>query len=246
MAGDASSDQPASFHNPGFFFDESTGTLKVVIDGTAHNVNPTFTSVSSLAALKAIAPANRYDGLVVLVTGFTANEQVLFYFNAGSLLTGDDILVVAPNVATGRWLRVPGTADLALPISFTTGSAAILYTVPTGARFRLRDAYWEVLSAFTGASAAGTPAIGLSSTNMTGLTTKGNILGGAGGDVLATLITGVTAGTIGVGIDTVVELHTNTILIPAITIRFDRFSDQFTGGSGYAHLVGDLLLNAGA
>lgn len=245
MAGDTGSDLPNSTH-PGFFFDEATGALKVIIDGSAHNVVPTFTSVATLADLKAIVAANRYNGLVVLVTGFTASEQVLFYFNATSALTGDDILVVAPDAGSGRWLRVPGDVDLALPISFSTATAAVLYTVPTGARFRLRDAYWEVLSAFTGSSGGGAAAIGLSSTNMTGLTTKGNILGGASGDVLATLVTGVTAGTIGVGIDTVAELHTNTILIPGITIRFDRFTDQFTGGSGYAHLVGDLILNVGA
>lgn len=243
--GDTSADLPVSPPRAGLFFDISTQTLQVAAEGTYYPTNAAFTSVTSITDLKAIPASSRYNGLVVLVTVSPSSQQQLFYFKSSSVLTGDDVLVIAPDAGTGRWLRVPGSTDIALPVSFSTASAATLYTMPTGSRFKLRDAYWQVLSAFTGTSGGGAAALGLSSSNRTGLTTKGDILGGASGDVLATLVTGVTAGTIGVGIDSVAKLHTAGILVPTNTIRADRFTDQFTGGSGYAHLVGDLLQNLG-
>jgi hypothetical protein len=240
IVGDSVSDLPTTPTEECFFFPLDSNLPQVYLNGSWRGLLPTTTSVANLTALKAIGASSRYAGLVVLVL----STQQRYYFNASSVLPGDDVLVAAPSAGTGRWLLLPGSVDLALPFTFSTADAAILLTIPTGGRFYLRNAYWEILSAMTGAS-GGAAAIGLSSSTGA-LTTKGDILGGASGDLLATLITGVTAGTIGVGIDTVAELHTKALLLPGSTFRFDRIANQFTAGSGNIHVTGDLLLNAGA
>lgn len=200
---------------------------------------PTPASVATLTALKAIAAADRMHGMEVLVDA----DQSRWYFHSTSALTGDDILVATPAAGTGRWLRMPGMVDLALPIAFGTADAAVLLTIPAGARLQLVNLYWEVSADFSGGSSS---AIGVSSAK-TGFSTKGDLLGGATGDVAATLVAsaGIVPGTVGAKLDAVSEIH-DAIWLPTNTIRFDRITSAFTAGSGFVHVVGQLLRNAGA
>jgi hypothetical protein len=194
-------------------------------------------SVATLAALKALADGapERTHGNAVLVDA-DGSEWV---FHSTSALTADDIVVAAPSAGSGRWLRKVGFVDLALPFTFATADGAVLWTVPTGCILKLESAHWEINTAMTGGSSS---AIGVAAT---GHTTAGDILGGAAGDVEATLTAGRKAGTIGVKMDTDVELH-GMIFVATNTFTFERITSAFTAGAGNVHLVGALLKNAGA
>ena len=196
-------------------------------------------SVATMTALKAVTElGDLIHGNEVLVDA----DQSRWYWHSTSALTGDDILVATPAAApsAGRWLRCPGAVDLALPIAFGTADGAVLLTIPTGARFKLESAHWEVTTGFTGGSSS---AIGVASSLNA---TAGDILGGAGGDVTATLGTaGIKTGTIGAIMDTDAELHAQ-MYVAASNFTFERIASAYTAGAGYVHLVGTLLRNAGA
>lgn len=191
-------------------------------------------SVATLAALKALAATDpaHVQGNVVLVDA-DGSEWV---YSTSSTLTGDDIFVVTPTNAAGRWLRRTGYVDLGLTFTYATADAALLATLPTGARMKVMGGYWEVTTGFTGGSSS---AIGVSSSNSTGHTTKGDLLGGSSGDVAATLVAGYPSGTIGA------DVAAGLMLVAADTIRFDRITSAFTAGAGKAHIVG-FLVNPGA
>ncbi len=192
-------------------------------------------SVATLAALKALAAADpaHVHGNEVLVD----EDHSRWYYHATSTVTGDDILVVDPTdgVASGRWLRMPGTVDLKLPIGHATADGATLLTMPAGARMIVRRCYWEVTTAFTGGSSSAIGLAGPSPHN-----TAGDLLGGSGGDVEATLTAGVKLGTIGA------DTAAGVLLKATETVTFERITSAFTAGAGYAHVVGDLVLNPGA
>lgn len=140
------------------------------------------------------------------------------------------------NPTTGLWERLPAATAVALKlaIAFGTADAAILYTVPAGKRLLLERTFWEVTVGFTGGSSS---AIGLSS-SQTGQSTKGDLLGGATGDVTATLGTaGVKGGTIGA------DFGSNGVIVlePGATIRFDRITSVFTAGTGFVHIIGRIV-----
>jgi hypothetical protein len=235
----------------------------------AERTSPTDTTsvlkawdVATVAALKAIptidgtaATASTRPRYMTVPQG--REERVrslngrLFAWHPTSTVTADDQLVIIPddrNIAVdtalsaslaGRWLAVPGQmVDLALACAYTTADAATLYTMPTGANMRLVPGYWEVTTGFTGGSSS---AIGLSS-DQTGHTTKGDLLGGSGGDVTATLgsVADYIEGTIGA------DIAAGVILKAGKLVRFDRITSTFTTGAGYAHVVGQLLSNDGA
>jgi hypothetical protein len=235
----------------------------------AERTSPTDTTsvlkawdVATVAALKAIptidgtaATASTRPRYMTVPQG--REERVrslngrLFAWHPTSTVTADDQLVIIPddrNIAVdtalsaslaGRWLAVPGQmVDLALACAYTTADAATLYTMPTGANMRLVPGYWEVTTGFTGGSSS---AIGLSS-DQTGHTTKGDLLGGSGGDVTATLGSAADyiEGTIGA------DIAAGVILKAGKLVRFDRITSVFTTGAGYAHVVGQLLSNDGA
>lgn len=197
-------------------------------------INP---SAATLAALKALAAghAARATGNVVRVDA-DGSEWV---FHETSVLTGDDVLVVAPDAGTGRWLRKPGRVSLALPIGHATANNATLLTLPAGCVFKLDSAHWHVTTGFTGGTAS---AIGVSST---GAATAGDILGGAVGDVAATLVAGRAAGTPGTLMDADTEVHAR-LYVATNTFSFNRITSAFTAGAGFVVLVGDLIANPGA
>lgn len=173
-----------------------------------------------------------------------------FYWHPTSTVTADDQLVIIPddrNMAVdtalaanlaGRWLALPGqVVDLALAFTYATADGATLYTVPTGANLLILSSYWEVTTGFTGGSSS---AIGLAS-DQTGHTTAGDLLGGSGGDVAATLVAGdYIEGTLGADL-------TNPIVLKAgKLVTFERITSAFTEGAGNAHIVAVVLSNAGA
>lgn len=203
-------------------------------------------SVATLAALKALdedSPARVHGNHVFVdATGQT------FYWHSTCALTADSILVVAADdaPAAGRWLLAPGQNKIVIPFTYATADAAALLTFQAGARFQLREANWKITTGFTGGSSS---AIGVSSGTVSGATTKGDILGGASGDVAATLVaTGPSnfiAGTAGATMDTIAHIRTKTF-VAGDTVRFDRITSAFTAGAGEIHLLGFLALNAGA
>jgi len=145
--------------------------------------------------------------------------------------------------ATLGWVRntipkqvLPGVAiqtaeaiDIRLAIGFALADAAELYTIPANIRLLVLAAWWEIVTGFSGGSSS---AIGLSA-SVAPHTTKGDLLGGAGGDVAATLVAGNTQGTIGVDFSAAPKL---CVLEPLTVIRFDRITSAFTAGAGYAHI----------
>jgi hypothetical protein len=191
--------------------------------------------LADLTALKAIGPDERTDGMIARITGAGVLQERFKYVSA-STLTGDDQLVVTPTDAptAGRWILQDDFFDLKIAIDKTMADAAVLYTVPTGFILGLDLPFWEVSVSWTGGSSS---AIGLSSSNA-GLNTKGDLLGGASGDVAATLVsTGALAkGTKGAKIGT-----PPAVLVGGDTLRFDRITSAFTAGSGFAHVLVKLL-----
>lgn len=124
---------------------------------------------------------------------------------------------------------------LKLPISFATADAAVLFTVPTltngASAIKLDSLFWEVTTSFTGGSSS---AIGISSSSSL-YNTKGDLLGGATGDVLATLVsTGgkLKTGTAGAKVVSTVKNY----LVAGDTLRFDRIASVFTAGAGFLHV----------
>lgn len=161
-----------------------------------------------------------------------------YYYHPTSVLTADDIFVIAPTTGAGRYLLAPGfNFDLSLAIAFGTADAAVLATMPTNSFALLGRNYWEITADWTGGSSS---AIGLSTSQAPG-TTKGDLLGGASGDVAATLVAsgGRLLGTVGA------DVASGILLKGAATVRFDRITSAFTAGTGFAHVVGQMLANPG-
>ena len=227
--------------------------------------------VATVAALKAIstidgtaATASTRPRYMTVPQGREERVRVasmagrLFAWHPTSTVTADDQLVIIPddrNMAVdtalsaslaGRWLAVPGQfVNLALPITHATADAATLYTMPTGAAFKVEGLYWEVTTGFSGGSSS---AIGVSTTKTTPTdwSAKGDLLGGSGGNVAATLVAGARiAGTIGTDMDTIAKVR-GAIWEAADIFRFDRITSAFTAGAGSVHVYGFLLANAGA
>lgn len=188
----------------------------------------------SIAKLKTIGLDDSDDGRIVQLSAGN-----FYRYMRSSALAGDDVFVIKPTSDRGRWLLAPGYAfDLALPIDFNVADAAALATLPAGCMVQLGRSYWEVTADFTGGASS---AIGLSSSQAPH-NTKGDILGGAGGDVAATLVAsgGKVLGTVGA------DVAAGVLLKAAAALRFDRITSAFTAGAGFAHVVGRCHANAGS
>ncbi len=131
---------------------------------------------------------------------------------------------VHSDATTSRITNGGEVFNIKVAISSATADAEVLYTVPANVTlFVMPFVMWEVITAWTGGSSS---AIGISS-SATGFTTKGDIHGGASGDVLATLTVGTKRGTTGA------KIATPGVVLPAgSTIRFDRITSAFTAGAG--------------
>jgi hypothetical protein len=193
-------------------------------------------NVATVAALRAIGALARAEGMKVMIVA----DGSLYRFAATSVLT-DDIaspgagFVVAPTAGTGAWIRETTVCDLQIAVTSATADATVLYTVPVGFRFRVTVPFWSVSVTFTTGTAG---AAGLSSANA-GLSTKGDLLGGATGDLVATLVsTGAYAkGTVGAKIG-----KPPAILSAGDTIRFDLIAGTYTAGTGIAHVPVEMIL----
>jgi hypothetical protein len=187
-------------------------------------------SSATRATLKAIAATGRSDGMLAVVK----TDGSLWRFIAASTQASDgaDELVLVPDAGTGRWVRDDSSFIAKLPIGYGTADNATLFTVPAGFCLRLAALpFWECTTGFTGGTSA---AIGVHA-SPTGYTTKGDVLGGASGDLLAGLATGINAGTIGDKMDTPAEQQA-LLLKAGDTVKFDRIASVFTAGAGFVCL----------
>jgi hypothetical protein len=127
-----------------------------------------------------------------------------------------------------------GSVHLKLAIAYTTADAAVLYTLP--ARMLINRLFWEVTTSFTGGSSS---AIGVSS-DTAPADTKGDLLGGSGGNLAAALL---STGAIGKGGTIGTDFGSNgVVVLPAgAVIRFDRIVDAFTAGAGFVHVMGEFI-----
>lgn len=197
-------------------------------------INNVWTIIdSSKTALAALDAQNRADGdLIELYDGSRWR-----FVAAGTATDAASQLVVAPSAGTGVWVRVDNVVDVTCTaVTFANADADVVYTVPAGARLLVRRGYWVNSVAWTGGSSS---AIGLSSSNA-GFNTKGDLQGGAAGDLTAAMGTGLKLGTIGA------KAAAGIILVGGDTVRFDRITSIYTAGAGVPHLVCDVLLNPGA
>lgn len=125
---------------------------------------------------------------------------------------------------------------LKLAIGYATADATMLAAVPAAKRLMISRAYWQVTTSFAGGTSS---AIGVSSDDAD-YATKGDILGGVGGDVAATLVStgrvykGGTLGTL-FGSNGVIVVGSGKL------IRFDRVASAFTSGAGFLHVDGWLI-----
>ncbi len=227
--------------NPGFAHRGYGGRSEDLVGLLRGGRNRIAGAVANAAAMKAIVALDRTAGMIV----HKIDDGSFWRFHATSALTGDDVVVITPTAGSGRWLRLPGSCVLSFAYTFATADAAVLWTVPTGCLFAIEEPYWTVSTTHAGGSSS---AIGVSS-NKTGFTTKGDLLGGGSGDVASTLtapspVTTPIMGTVGAGFDTLGKRR--VIWVPGNTIRFDRITSVFTSGVGAVNLKGSLLRNAGA
>jgi hypothetical protein len=172
----------------------------------------------------------QYDGMVVK----TMNDGFEWLYRAaGTAVDASENLAMTPSAGGGAFTRLDLAFSMKLAISFANTDAQAIFTVPAGMKIMLEQLMWEVTTSFTGGS---TPAIGISSSNAN-FNTKGDLLGGAAGDLTATLVsTGRTykGGTLGTKFGT----NGKVVLVAADTVRFDRIADVFAAGAGFVHVLG--------
>lgn len=125
---------------------------------------------------------------------------------------------------------------LTIPCDYTMVDGAVLYTVPANLRLLVpAHPFWEVLTSWTGGASS---AVGVSSSNAN-YNTKGDLLGGATGDVAATMVStgNPFKGTIGAK----VASQGLVVLVAGDTVHFDRITSAFTAGTANLHLPAQIL-----
>jgi len=190
-------------------------------------------AVATTSALAGIPAEERVDGMFCQVQDGSQGSCSLWMFSSASTATDSTSqLVVTPSAGSGAWLRADKVVDLKIPVDFNATDAQVLFTVPTGFRLRPTRPFIEVTTPWTGGASS---AIGLSSSNAA-YNTKGDLLGGASGDVLAGLTNGMR-GTIGAKVASLGLV----VLVATDTVRFDRITSAFTAGVGIVHLPVELV-----
>lgn len=196
--------------------------------------------VADLTELKGIPADRRVHGQLFHKLDDGSNWR----FHSTSSLTGDDIITATPGAGSGRFLRMPGNNLLAIPIAFGTADATVLLTVPAGCILQPLEFSWRVTADWTGGASS---TIGLSSSNKTGYTTKGDLLGGAAGDLAAVLVASsapTTPGTIGAQWGTIALRR--PYWKPTETLRHDRITSAYTAGTGFVLVNCNILQHNGA
>ena len=203
------------------------GNAWVLVGG--YGIDTRYRREKSRTDIKAIVPLNRAQGNIV----YCEEDRSLWQFDTAS--TSSDaftpealVLTPADAPANGRWLRIDKDIELKIAVTFAKTDGQVLYTVPTGFNLFVTSALLEVTANWTGGTAS---AVGVSS-DTTRLSTKGDILGGAAGDVAAELTTtNKWCGTTGT------QVGKPRAVIPAgKVIRWDRITSAFTAGTGNLHV----------
>ena len=147
---------------------------------------------ATLTTLKQIPADRRVDGQVFHVLA----DDTWWAWNDEAVATGDDVLAVKPNdnPSTGRFMRMPGAAMLAIPFLATTPSGTALLTVPSNTIIDLGVGNFGVFVSriFTGVATA---LAGLSSSNLGGHTAPFNLVGSCTVAQLSTAFSPTAAGT---------------------------------------------------
>lgn len=203
--------------------------------------------VATLAVLKQTPADRRVDGQIAHVLA----DNTYWQWEGDATCSGDDVLAVNPTDApsTGRWMRMPGAALLALNFYATTPTGTNLLTVPSGTVIQPLDFAVKVTRVFTGASTA---CIGLSSTNHPGHTGAANF---AGSCVATQLNNMFSATAMGTGMDFLMapiasgtfDSHANkrVWLKGGDTIRHDVIGAAFGTGIGQWLVSCNILKNPG-
>ena len=186
-------------------------------------------SVANAAALASAYGSKDLDDRMIVTLGDGSSWQ---YALSSTATDATAQLVVTPNDSVGRWGRLDRQLDIKIAIDFNTADAAVLFTVPVGFRLQAARPFWEITTPFTGGASS---AIGLSSSNAA-YNTKGDLLGGAAGDLAAAL----TAGFRG-AVGTKVASLGLVVLVAGDTVRFDRVVSAFTAGAGFAHFTAEAV-----
>lgn len=186
-------------------------------------------AVATKAALAAIATPT--DDMVRMV----AADRSMWRFEASSTCDEDEaqeLAIAADDATPGNWLAVDKSKVLRIPFDYETADAEAIFTVPAGFVLSLSaHPYWEIATSFAGGVAS---AIGIS-TSLTGYDTKGDFLGGAAGDVEATLDAGVKLGTIGDELGDVTGFRA-MLFMAGDELHFDRITSVFTSGAGFVRV----------
>ena len=135
-------------------------TIEELIPDTDSAGDPTGTSTGSIANTQPVKLT--CGGVDVPYDGYYSpggNYQTWPVGPSLVIIPDDRAMAVDTLLAAnldGRWLAVPGQfVNLALPITYATADAATLYTMPTGAAFKVEGLYWEVTTGFSGGSSSG-------------------------------------------------------------------------------------------
>lgn len=146
--------------------------------------------VATLSVLKTTPADRRIDGQVFHVL----EDDTVWTWNDEAVCNGDDVLAVKPNdnPTTGRFMRMPGAAMLALNFAATTPTGTNLLTVPSGTVIQPLDFAVRVTRIFTGPSNA---AVALSSSNHRGHTGVANFAGSCVATQLNHVFSATAAGT---------------------------------------------------
>lgn len=209
-----------------------------------------------MAGLKAVgatgaagaAGADGADGVVVVATKaalaalttpsdddvrMVAADRSMWRFEASSTATEDeaqDLVITADDATPGNWLAVDKFKVIKAPITYEDADGAAIFTVPAGFVLRLAAfPYWNIVDNFSGGAGS---TIGIS-TSITGYETGGDLLGGAAGDNAATLVPGLVAGTLGGELDDHIGFQA-LVIQEGDEIQYDRITDAFSAGTGYA------------
>jgi|GEM_PF-5379584 len=214
------------------------GTHIQIVGGYGFSQSHFFRRYKTLAEIIALPAGAANNGNEFYVEADGSHWR----FSSGS--TASDSTGIFANTLTnnaGRLIRTDPVVDVKLAVGFGTANNAVLFTVPTfandpyaaGIRLAVLSSRWEITSDFTGGSAS---AIGISSSSAKA-STAGDLLGGASGDVAATLThANLFAGTAGpkTGLPA-------TVLVGGDTIKFNQITSTFTAGAGFAHIVVQVM-----
>jgi len=81
--------------------------------------------VASIAALKAVAAADRQDKQLRVVETDSMGRRSIAVFDSASTATGDDYTIVAPTSGTGRWFMVSAVVEPIVRVINTSGSPLV-------------------------------------------------------------------------------------------------------------------------